>query len=66
MSEIAKEIGGYFTIAIITGAFFGTMIWAIRNIVPHRSVSDNVGAPEGNDHNFRLRSIDDDKYWDDV
>lgn len=66
MSDIAREIAGYFTIAIITGAFFGCMILAIRRIVPHRSVSDNSGAVEGNDRLPRLRSFDEPEIWDDV
>ncbi|MFJ6322293.1 MULTISPECIES: hypothetical protein [unclassified Rhizobium] len=53
-------------VALGTGAFFGCMIWAIKSIVPHESVTDNAGAVEGNDRNFRVPSIYDDHFWDDV
>ena len=57
--------GAFMIFLIAMGGMFLVM-WGVRLIYGQQSQIADIGAPEGNDRSFRLRSIDDDKYWDDV
>ncbi|NLS19872.1 hypothetical protein HGP16_25365 [Rhizobium sp. P40RR-XXII] len=42
------------------------LMWVIRLIYGSTADPTDIGAPEGDPRNFRLRSIDDDHFWEDL
>ncbi|NTJ00322.1 hypothetical protein G6L07_08290 [Agrobacterium rhizogenes] len=57
---------GAFMIILIAIVGMLLVMWGVRLIYGQRSQTADLGASEGDPRNFRLRTIDDDKYWDDV
>ncbi|ASW06276.1 hypothetical protein [Rhizobium sp. 11515TR] len=57
---------GAFMIVLIAIAGMVLLMKAVGLVYGNHLQPDEIGAPEGDARNFRLRSIDDDHYWDDI
>jgi len=57
---------GAFMIVLIAIVGIVLLMKAIGLFYGNHGQTDEIGAPEGDARNFRLRTIDDDHYWDDV
>jgi len=57
---------GAFMIVLMAMVGMFLVMWCVRLVYGQQSQADDLGASEGDPRNFRLRTIDDDKYWDDL
>lgn len=57
---------GAFMIVMLAIGGMCLVMWGVRLIYGQQTQPADTGAAEGDDRNFRVRSIYDDHFWDDV